>query len=48
MNLEKLDWDDYMLEVFNIPKYCLPVIKSSTDFYGTVINGNLKNIPIYG
>ena len=48
MNLKTLDWDDNMLEVFKIPKYCLPIIKSSTDIFGDVKDGALKNIPIYG
>ena len=48
MNLQTLDWDDNMLEVFKIPKYCLPIIKSSTDIFGDVKDGALKNIPIYG
>ena len=48
MNLETLDWDENMLEVFKIPKFCLPVIKSSTEFFGDVKEGILKNIPIYG
>jgi glycerol kinase len=36
MNLETLDWDEELLEVFNVPRAMLPTIRSSSvsDFYG--------------
>ena len=35
-NLEKDDWDDEMLELFNIPRSMLPEIKSCSEVYGKV------------
>ncbi|MGE9293660.1 MAG: FGGY family carbohydrate kinase, partial [Puniceicoccales bacterium] len=35
-NLEKDDWDDDMLKLFNIPRSMLPEIKSCSEVYGTV------------
>ena len=34
MNLETLDWDDELLEIFAVPRSILPVIKSSSEIYG--------------
>lgn len=48
MNLSTLDWDDEMLEIFQIPKKSLPKILNSTDYYGKVNEGFLKHIPITG
>lgn len=35
MNLESLAWDDELLEIFGVPRACLPTIKSSSEVYGT-------------
>jgi glycerol kinase len=44
MNLETLDWDDELLEMFGIPRSMLPEIRPSSDpgLYGTT----LKNGPL--
>ncbi len=34
MNLETLAWDDELLEMFGVPRACLPAIKSSSEVYG--------------
>ncbi len=34
MNLETLDWDQELLEIFGIPRYSLASIKSSSEIYG--------------
>ena len=34
MNLETLDWDDELLEIFAVPRSILPAIKSSSEIYG--------------
>lgn len=34
MNLETLDWDPKLLELFHIPRETLPEIKSSSEIYG--------------
>ena len=34
MDIEKLEWNDELLEIFNIPTSTLPTIKSSSEIYG--------------
>ena len=34
MDIEKLEWNDELLEIFNIPIATLPTIKSSSEIYG--------------
>lgn len=55
MNLETLNWDEEMLEIFDIPRAILPKIKSSSEIYGYFecpekdeFFDNFKNIPISG
>ncbi len=52
MNLETLDWDDEILEIFNIPRTMLPRIVSSSErsAYGTTTNAGpfMEVIPICG
>ena len=48
MNLETLDWDDELLHDFGIPRQVLPRILASTDNFGVIKDGHLKNIPITG
>jgi len=39
-NIETLDWDDELLELFGVPQSMLPEVKSSSEYYGTaMING---------
>jgi glycerol kinase len=47
MNIDTLEWDDELLEIFDIPKAMLPKIKSSSEIYGKC-KGILENIPIGG
>ena len=35
MDLETLDWDDGLLEIFGVPREMLPEIKSSSELYGS-------------
>ena len=44
MNLETLDWDNELLEIFGIKREWLPVIKSSSEIYGV----NPDGVPIAG
>ncbi len=39
MDLETLDWDDELLEIFDIPRSMLPEIKPSScpECYGTTL-----------
>lgn len=33
-NIHTLEWDDELLEIFNVPKAMLPAVKSSSEVYG--------------
>ena len=48
MNIKTREWDTEMLEFFDIPKSCLPEIKSSSEVYGHIDHGSLKGVPISG
>lgn len=47
MNLETLDWDADILNLFDIPRACLPQIRSSSEVYGKC-TGVLADIPVAG
>ncbi|WP_462410498.1 glycerol kinase GlpK [Neobacillus sp. Marseille-QA0830] len=40
-NIETLQWDDELLEMFDIPRTMLPVVKSSNDLYGVTEDPDL-------
>ncbi|GER60204.1 glycerol kinase GlpK [Patiriisocius marinus] len=46
-NCKKLQWDDYLLSVFDIPKSMLPVVQSSSSNFGSIEIQDVS-IPIYG
>ena len=48
MDLDTLNWDKELLDVFRIPEAMLPRICSSGEVYGTVKNSAAKGIPIAG
>jgi len=47
MNLASLDWDEDILSLYDIPRACLPEIRSSSEVYG-VAKDNLAGVPIAG
>lgn len=47
MNLETLDWDPEILALLNVPRDCLPAIRSSSEVYGSC-NGVLEGVPLAG
>src|SRR6478735_707738 len=48
-NINSLQWDDDLLELFDIPRSVLPEVKSSSEIYGHTENVlSAKNIPIAG
>ncbi|HNJ47420.1 MAG TPA: glycerol kinase GlpK [Novosphingobium sp.] len=47
MNLETLDWDAEILALLNIPRVCLPEIRSSSEVYGSC-TGALAGVPLAG
>lgn len=48
MNLKTLNWDEELLEFFNVNSSILPNICSSSEVYGHMFDGPLKGIPISG
>ncbi|KAK2180002.1 hypothetical protein NP493_463g02056 [Ridgeia piscesae] len=48
MDLRTLQWHTELCKFFDIPKEVLPEICSSSEIYGEVKDGVLKNIPISG
>jgi glycerol kinase len=47
MNLETLQWDEELLALFDIPRACLPQIRSSSETYGEC-RGALAGVPLSG
>ena len=47
MDLARLDWDDGLLAAMGVPRAMLPVIRSSSEVYGTG-TGELEGVPIAG
>ncbi len=48
-NIHTLEWDDELLEIFDIPRIILPEIRSSSEIYGEVTAvEELNSIPIAG
>lgn len=46
-DIHKLDWDDTLLKILNIPRAMLPEVRSSSEIYGrTVLHGS--EVPIAG
>ena len=48
MNINTLEWDDELLETFQVDRSCLPAIKSSSEVYGPCVGGVLDGVPIAG
>jgi len=47
MSLEKLDWDDEILGILDVPRAMLPQIRASSEVYGDA-KGVLDGIPVAG
>ena len=47
MDLATLDWDSDLLAAFDVPRACLPEIRSSSEVYGTC-TGTLAGVPLAG
>ena len=47
MDLETLDWDEEILAAFDVPRACLPQIRSSSEVYGPC-TGVLDGVPLAG
>lgn len=48
LNLKTLDWDDELLNAFEVPRGMLPQVRSSSEVYGEVAQGPAKTVPIAG
>ena len=48
MRLDTLDWDDELLQLFDIPRNVLPRIASSSEIYGEIAEGPLEGLPVAG
>jgi glycerol kinase len=49
MDLETLDWDEALLDVFGVPRAMLPAIRSSSEVYGAAPASSLvHDVPIAG
>ncbi len=48
MSLETLEWDDELLAAWSIPREILPEIRSSSEVFGTIVDGPLAGVPIAG
>ncbi len=48
MGLVSLDWDDSLLDAFNIPRAALPKIVSSSEVYGSAQLKALRDVPVAG
>ncbi len=46
-NIDTLDWDDELLEIFNVPRCMLPAVYSSGEIFGYTNVGGV-NVPIAG
>jgi len=47
-NLQTLDWDDELLELMNIPRSVLPVVKSNSEVYGYADGVGLADVAVAG
>ncbi|KAB1641660.1 glycerol kinase GlpK [Gulosibacter chungangensis] len=49
MRLDTCQWDDELLEAFDIPRACLPEIRSSSEVYGRCsVRSPLPGVPVAG
>ncbi|MFZ2341309.1 MAG: glycerol kinase GlpK [Bacteroidales bacterium] len=47
-NIHTLEWDRELLRVFDIPESMLPVVKSSSEIYGSTVGQFPSEIPVAG
>ncbi len=48
MNLKTLDWDEELLEAFEIPRAMLPQVRSSSEVYGAARLPEISGVPVAG
>lgn len=48
-SIEHQCWDDELLDIFSIPRACLPQVKNNTDYFGTIDQSYFgRELPITG
>ena len=47
-NIHSLQWDEELLELFNIPASMLPEVRSSSEFYGKTAGSFVAGMPVAG
>jgi glycerol kinase len=47
-NIHSLEWDEDLLELFNIPASMLPEVRSSSEFYGKTAGRFVTGMPVAG
>lgn len=47
-DIHRMDWDEELLKVFNVPREVLPSVRSSSEIYGEASVEGLAGIPIAG
>jgi glycerol kinase len=47
-NIETMQWDEELLQLFNIPASMLPEVKSNSEIYGYATAINMHEVPIAG
>jgi glycerol kinase len=47
-NINTLKWDEELLDIFKIPAAMLPLVRSSSDIYGSTVGQFATDIPISG
>ncbi len=48
MNIASLQWDEEILDLFHIPRGCLPEIRSSSEVYGEITVRSLNGVRLAG
>jgi len=48
LNLKTLQWDQTLLQAFDVPASLLPTVKSSSELYGEAVIPALKSVPVAG
>src|SRR5437879_12988307 len=48
MNLQTLDWEPELLDIFGVPRAMMPRICSSSEVYGSARVSSVQGVPIAG
>ncbi|PYT80467.1 MAG: glycerol kinase [Acidobacteria bacterium] len=48
LNIKTLDWDEKLLEAFEVPRAMLPQVRSSSEVYGEAALAAVRGVPVAG